>query len=297
MFYLLASLTFIATILFYSFYPRTDTVELLDKPAAKTAVAELLAQHTAALQAATIIKKTTEGKTTMAYEDWPSDPDYNNKQWDNGFPIVAEKFIPFLPAGMVRSEIPPKSVVFCTDNMSGEKSDVCAKRYVEKDENGNYTSYGTTDFVITYTTMEALDVLYGTYISNLTPRALGEAVYFTEYKDEVHLTTNCGVLEEITDTIPPTQDYDTNNATHILDNTRFETVSVPKAFTDTLDNDNLTYLVCITRISVAYGDTSCTQQENKTICNQKNEQGCYWNNTYNKCDRGIIYPASPEQGE
>ena len=75
MFYLLGTLTFLASILFYSLSPRSDNVVQMDIPTAKIAAQELINQHSAALQAASMIIETIDEETEttirkMAYEDW-----------------------------------------------------------------------------------------------------------------------------------------------------------------------------------------------------------------------------------
>ena len=248
--YLLMILTFTALILFYSFYPRTDTVELLDKPMAKTAVAELIAQHSAALQAATVLHKQADGTNKMAYEVWNLT---NNV-------ITSTEYQSFMTPGLVPSAEKPVSVRICVNNATGEISNTCGVRTTNT--NVSFPK-GTTDFIITYLPKKNIDDEYGKYLGGLAVRALGENVYLTNYTEKQHLTTNCGIMEEGT-----ANEFD-EYPEYVLSNTRYQTVSVPGAFTRMLGNlGDASYLMCITRVSVAYENDA----ESLTDFVQINEQ-------------------------
>ena len=235
MFYLLASLTFLTSILIYSFYPRTDGVTTIDLPTAKTAAMEILAQHSAALQAATVLTSDKDGNKKMRYEDWERGQ------------IVSSKYKDFLPSTFTPNpdtNYLPYSQILCVDNNTASETSFCAQRNADTES----SLYGSTDFVITRISLASLTASYGAYIANLTPRALGQISYFTDYDKKRHLTTNCGLVQAGR---LNGRDFDPNNAQYHLSDTRYETVNLPKAFTDTL-NENQDYIVCITRISVAY---------------------------------------------
>ena len=99
MFYLLAMATFLSSILIYSLYPRSDGVTLIDIPTAESAAMELVAQHSAALQAATVLTADTDGNRSMKYETW------GNGQ------ISYEKYSSFLTGGFTNPTIPPISQI------------------------------------------------------------------------------------------------------------------------------------------------------------------------------------------
>lgn len=238
MFYLLASLTFLSSILIYSLYPRSDGVTTIDIPNAKTAAMEILTQHSAALQAATVLKTDENNNKIMRYEEWGSGQ------------ITSAKYNDFLPSTFTpnpNTAYLPYSQILCVDNTTASATSSCAKRNADAKND----IYGTTDFVVTHISLISLGDTYGEYIANLTPRALGQLTYFTDYDEKRHLTTNCGLVQagKLTG-----KDFDPNNATHYLTDTRYETVNLPRAFTDTLDASK-DYIACITRISVAYDDT------------------------------------------
>lgn len=66
MFYMLAMVTFLSSILIYSLYPRSDGVTSIDIPTAESAAMELVAQHSAALQAATVLTADASAVKTVA---------------------------------------------------------------------------------------------------------------------------------------------------------------------------------------------------------------------------------------
>ena len=275
MFYLLGTLTFLATLLFYSLYPRADGVSQIDIPHAKIAVQELISQHSAALQAGSLVVEASDGSRKMKYEDWIA-----SGQMD---------FSDFLPPNMVQTNNPPISTIICVDNKTASLTNNCARsQFNEENED-----YGTTDFLVTYTTFSDLDPMYGTYLTSLTPRALGKKMRFIEYRDDstdgdgVQLSTYCGILAERSQ--KDGRDFDPNNADFSLSNTRTKTVNLPKALTDDILNEmNEEYLICISRLSVAY-NPSCAKKDSIT-CGQHTHQGCYWNTNTSMCQSGIIKP-------
>lgn len=235
MFYLLASLTFLTSILIYSLYPHSDGVTRIDIPSAKTAAMELVTQHSAALQAATVLRMDENSNQKMRYEDWGSGQ------------ITSAKYGDFLPSVFTPNPNPsylPYSQVLCVDNTTGGMTSICARRNADIAND----IYGTTDFVVTHISLASIAETYGSYIANLTPKALGQITYFTDYDPKRHLTTNCGLVQSGRLT---GKDFDPNNATYYLTDTRYETVNLPLAFTDTLYT-NQKYIACITRVSVAY---------------------------------------------
>ena len=232
MFYMLAMVTFLSSILIYSLYPRSDGVTSIDIPTAESAAMELVAQHSAALQAATVLTADANGNKSMKYE-----------KWGNG-QISKEKYSSFLAGSFTNPTIRPYSMILCQDNATASATSSCAQRNADTVAN----VYGTTDFVITYISKADIAKNYGEYIANLTPRALGKLTHFTPYETKLHLTTNCGLVESRD---LDGKDFDPNNATHHLTNTRYDTFNLPAAFTEVLDS-NLEYIVCITRISRAY---------------------------------------------
>ena len=238
MFYLLASLTFLTSILIYSLYPRADGVTTFDMPTARTAAMELAAQHSAALQAATVLTTDEEKNTIMFYKNWGSGQ------------IDQSSYTAFLPSTFTPNPneyYRPSSQILCVDNKTAASTSSCAIQNADI-ENG---FYGTTDFVITHISLPALANTYGEYTANLVPRALGQLTHFTDYDEKRHLTTNCGLIlkGKITN-----RDFDPNNAEYSLTDTRYGTVNLPYAFTAETPNfnDNQEYVACITRVSVAY---------------------------------------------
>ena len=241
MFYLLAMVTFLSSILIYSLYPRSDGVTSIDIPTAESAAMELVAQHSAALQAATVLTADANGNKSMKYEKW------ENEQIDS------DKYTSFLPSSFVPNPTPgnrPYSQILCVDNAKPTDTTTCGSRTADTAAN----VYGTTDFVITYISKAAIANNYGEYIANLTPRALGKLTHFTPYETELHLTTNCGLVESGK---LAGKDFDPYNATHHLTDTRYDTVNLPAAFTEVLDSDH-EYIACITRISRAYDNKTST---------------------------------------
>ena len=75
---------------------------------------------------------------------------------------------------------------------------------------------------------------------------------------------------------------------HILSNTRYTTVNMPKAFTETLDEKE-DYLACITRLYAPYGSVYCTALS-ATDC--ENNLGCYWRDGH--CVSDVVYPQPQE---
>ena len=253
MFFWLGLLTFISTILVYSFFPRNDGIKEIDIPIAKVAVSGLVHQHMAALQAATVMRKdATTGQNELQYMTWREEPNTGNT-----LEVESDKYEAYLPRGINLDAFGTQAtILFCVDNASGELTTTCGVT-------GSTLAHpnGTTDFLMTYEgEIDADD-----YIFNLSPRALGHKMFFTPYEEGVHLQTQCGVVECFG---PKQPEYDQYGKC-TLNNTRYRTVTLPRAITDTvrwkkkntsvdLDEDTNTFvdldgaLVCITRLSAAY---------------------------------------------
>ena len=269
MLYLLAAMTFLSSLLIYSLYPRTDNVKRVDLPVAKLAATELVMRHNAALQAATLLRTDSNGKKYMKYEDWTS----NGKA---PYTITTQDIKTFLPKNAnidYKSQslsMPIASLILCIDNATAAPASNCAQR--KANTKAEAASFGTTDFLITYTSLSATAGHYGTYYALLTPRALGQMTHFTEYDPERHLSTNCGIIQKGR---LAGKDFDPNNAEYLLSNTRHQTVNLPIAFTNMLSTITDTnkekvldhyYIACITRLSVAYDSG-----ENKIVLPKKKE--------------------------
>lgn len=236
MFFWLSLLTFISTILVYSFFPRNDGIKEIDVPIAKVAVSGLVHQHMAALQAATVmVKDAKTGQNKLQYMTWREGANVGNT-------LVVENGLygAYLPRGINLDAFgAQETILFCVDNYSGELATTCGVT-------GSTPVHlnGTTDFLMTYEgEIDADD-----YIFNLSPRALGHKMFFTPYKEGVHLQTQCGVVECFGSKQP---EYDPHGEC-TLNNTRYRTVTLPRAITDAEDLDLDGALVCITRLSAAY---------------------------------------------
>ena len=263
MFFWLSLLTFISTILVYSFFPRNDGIKEIDVPIAKVVVSGLVHQHMAALQAATVmVKDATTGKNKLQYMTWREDPDATG----NTLVVGNDRYGVYLPRGINLDAFGTQAtILFCVDNFSGELTTTCGVTGSTPEH-----STGTTDFLMTYEgEIDADD-----YIFNLSPRALGHKMFFTPYKEGVHLQTQCGVVECFG---PKQPEYDQYGEC-TLNNTRYRTVTLPRAITDTVDleEDANTFvdldgaLVCITRLSAAYytppvGENGTTRYERYPI--------------------------------
>ena len=237
MFFWLGLLTFISTILVYSFFPRNDGIKEIDVPIAKVAVSGLVHQHMAALQAATVmVKDTTTGQNKLQYMTWRKDDES-----ENILRVKSDKYGAYLPRRIKLGALGTQAtILFCVDNSSGKLTTTCGVT----GSTPEYSS-GTTDFLMTYEgEIDADD-----YIFNLSPRALGHKMFFTPYEDGVHLQTQCGVVECFG---PKQPEYDPNGKC-TLNNTRYRTVTLPRAITNAVDLDGA--LVCITRLSAAYAYT------------------------------------------
>ena len=270
MIYLLAVLTFIATIMFYSFYPRSDGFEKIDKPGAKIAVTELIAQHSAALHAASMITTNSADSTKkMAYESWGTNI------------IPRSKFTTYLPAGFNASEhgLRPESYILCQSNTDGTLTTTCASH------NATASNKGSSDYLITFISLNALKAQYGDYIALLAPRALGEKTYLLDYKTNAHLSTNCGIIEERSDDMSVGGDFDPGS-NYVLSNTRYTTVSIPRPFVNQLQS-GYSYLACITRLSAAY-NVQCPAQKTKSACTAATN--CSLNDTTGVCKSEILKP-------
>ncbi len=239
MFYLLAVVTFLATILFYSFYPRTDGIKTMDKPWARTAVSDMVVRHTSAQEAARVVSfDTTTGKNKAAYANWTVGT------------LTTNFYADFLPTGFqVYTTNVPTTRLLCIDNETGAASATCG---VYSANTNIAFPKGTTDFLMTYTPLENVQAQVGTYLANVAKRSLGETVFLTKYTPEEHLRVNCGVVD-CSAGIATGNDFDPAG-TCMLNNTRYLTVRLPRQITAADDG----LLMCITRLGAAY-------DENKNI--------------------------------
>ena len=120
MFYSLTILTLLASILFYSFYPRNDGIKNVDMPAAKAYVTEFVAHHMAAVEAARAISyDSTAGKNKMAYESWIPNSQIDIANYVNYMP-------PNTPENVLNDRI-ANPTLYCFDNANGSQSN-CAQR-------------------------------------------------------------------------------------------------------------------------------------------------------------------------
>ena len=246
MFYSLAILTLLASILFYSFYPRNDGVKMQDMPRAKSQVTDMLAHHMAAVEAARVLSYDTEtGRYKMAYENW-----ITSNSVANGSAISKDLYVSYLPPNFNSTTFnnganPESSIdkilLYCFNNKDGSRSEACAQRKVDI-EHGDY---GSSDYIITF--ME-------TYTGTLEARALGEKMHLTGYASNAHLKTICGIAEPLSDDGEPDEDYDYKGLC-MVSNTRYQTVRLPRFFNNACTGDNY-YLVCITQLSAAYDGTT-----------------------------------------
>ena len=247
MFFWLGLLTFVASLLYFSFFPRNDGLRLIDKPQADALVAPFVAQHMAALRAA---KHKNETDT----------PDYITEMLNSSINLFNQKNanIGVISKSAIRSYLPQgtslndftdtlssegfKSIIICINNTTGQLSASCGLT----DENAAYT---TSDFLITY---GAIPSYWGDYYTALSPRALGERLFLTDYTQQYHLPATCGVLSCTAPEAPAGTDYQPGS-TCVVDTTRYRVVYLPKAFINSApiagDADTL---VCISRLSAAY---------------------------------------------
>ena len=247
MFFWLGLLTFVASLLYFSFFPRNDGLRLIDKPQADALVAPFVAQHMAALKA---VKHKNENDV----------PDYISEMLNTSINLFNQKSAnigvvsspairSYLPQGTVLNDFSDTlsgsgfaSIVLCINNTSGELSASCGLT----DENAAYT---TSDFLITY---GAIPSYWGDYFTALSPRALGERLFLTDYTQQYHLPATCGVLSCTAPTAPAGTDYQPGSNC-VVDTTRHRVVYLPNAFMDKVPIPaNRDVLVCISRLSAAY---------------------------------------------
>lgn len=232
--YLLVALTFMASILFYSFYPRTDTLELLDMPMAESAIYDLISQHTAVVEAANVTR-VQQGNSRQTYElpatNWPrftgrkfQDGRLDPSQFVSSNYLLYRDFVP--PMYLESSEqldvrqAEPVSALLCVNNFTGVASAICgagAEMIAAVDPN---MAWGTSDFIITTMSLKEIQDEFGLRSLRLLERALGRASFLTNYDNnmgknacvnssgnivdcsaegaqispKMHLTTNCGII-------------------------------------------------------------------------------------------------------
>ena len=248
MFYSLAILTLLASILFYSFYPRNDGVKVQDMPRAKSQVTDMLAHHMAAVEAARVLSyDATTGRNKMAYENWGS------------IYIPKSRYEQYLPPNFTStafnnsdSDRNGTPAIYCIDNQSHGQAASCGLRNADI-ANG---VYGSSDYVITFMETDA---------GTLEARALGEKMHLTSYASNEHLKTICGIVDPLdNDEIGcdgnngcgDYEDYDYQGLC-MVNNTRYQTVRLPRYFNNKSEcNGNNYYLVCITQLSAAYDGTT-----------------------------------------
>lgn len=295
--YLLVVLTFLASILFYSFYPRSDAINLVDKPEAQSLIFELVAQHSAAVQAATtritpIKQDAARGRNRMRYEmananfpAWPkffkADPNADENAEKPGLLSEAQYSDPsfgiFMPDAVRQYNLRPQSLLLCVNNQTAKASAFC----------GNNTS----DFIITIMSLDAIGSEYGPRQMTMLERALGESTFLANYdhnmlttlydstetkiRNKAHLTTNCGIVASRAHYPSFTDEgdakaYDPYNAEFVLSNTRGPLVTLPRTFTnnynvvavgDTAGKiGDRTHLLCITELKLTY--VGCCNERN-----------------------------------
>ena len=247
MFFWMVLLTFFSSLLIYAFYPRNDAITIEDKPQANIAVADLLTQHLAAVEAAEI----WDASRQKAYVKWVKDANIGGI-----YEVPYEKYDAFVPAGYNFSETleatgEPVTKVYCIQNNGSDPTQYCGTTSGE---------YSTSDFLVTYITDVPLE--FDSYIAGLSRRSLGEKMFLTEYINDRHdsltnnrsfggysLKSNCGIVRcgnSKNDWPASVVDFDPEGVC-VLDNTRHYTVRVP-ANVSLLDGS----LACITRLSVTY---------------------------------------------
>ncbi len=252
MFYSLAILTLLASILFYSFYPRNDGIKVQDMPRAKSLVTDMLAHHMAAVEAARVLSydETTQ-RNKMAYENWAS----------GGFTAINKNFYAsYLPPNFASTTFnsdptspDPNGVpyLYCFNNSDGTSLIPCAQRKADIDS----SNFGTSDYIITFMETDA---------GTLEARALGEKMHLTSYASNEHLKTICGIVDRLNSSdigcngvgCGDYEDYDYQGLC-MVNNTRYQTVRLPRFFNDRdVCNGNNYYLVCITQLSAAYDGTT-----------------------------------------
>ena len=200
MIYLLVALTFLASIMFYSFYPRSDAIELIDKPSAKNAVFELVAQHSAVVQAATVVMKPQAEQTPQAnylryeaydndrFQTWPrflgAKPSANLcPAQEIASPVVPYDFYEeYLPVGFRDYAPSPESFLLCVNNDDAKPTTCCGNDGVYK----SFLHSGTSDFIITITPIVSISASFGIpEQERLLARALGENAFLTKYDHDV----------------------------------------------------------------------------------------------------------------
>ena len=233
MFYTLAFVAFVATILIYSFYPRNDGLRTVDMPREKAIVMQMVAEHNAAVEAARVVtydNATRQNK--LAYESWIMADDTL---------VPTGYYSQFLPADFQRG--PGINVeLVCVDNATREVAlyhDPATDRLYERC--GIHTAdsntiirpdepngvWGTTDYLITYMEEE----------NPLQRRAAGELTYLAQHTDEEHLKTYCGYVS------------DADEHSFGITNTRH-----PIRITCDDCAPPVGSVACVTRLSVAYCD-------------------------------------------
>ena len=222
MIYLLVALTFLASIMFYSFYPRSDAIELIDKPSANNAVFELVAQHSAVVQAATVVVKPSADDSKqekyMNYEIFFDQAKYEldkgditKQEYGTGAgrfqtwprflgakpsaalcttqgiaaPVVPYDFYEeYLPVGFRNYEPSPQSFLLCVNNDDAKPTTCCGKTGLSGNSYGIHS--GTSDFIITITPIVSISASFGIpEQERLLARALGENAFLTKYDHDV----------------------------------------------------------------------------------------------------------------
>lgn len=229
MFYALAIVTFLATILFYSLYPRNDGIKTIDMPSIKAEMAEMLAVHNAAVDAAKIVSYNDEKKRNqMAYETWSVDADFN---------ISFADYRSFLPTGFTNEQnFTPK--LLCIDNKNSSGTPIHGCNHIIADSaDPNYGT--TTDYIVTLAEND----------NHLVARALGELTFFQNYSgktNDPHLRTYCGYVD-CSGGHASSEEFDSEGGC-VLNNTRYRPIRLPRNITGNNDGN----LICITRLSVTY---------------------------------------------
>ena len=257
MFFWFGFLTILASILYFSFYPRNDPLQVIDKPIADSLTAPLIAQHMAALKDASIIvyreknqvnnshaitqKYILEAENTLN----PSSSlnSFNSLENAGSYFKVTDKAIKYyLPKGIERNTA-FYSYITCFSN--GQLTNKCGCT----NENGEEKC--TTDFLITIGKIPSEWGYYG----KLAPRALAERLFLTKYTEDTNLPVTCGILD-CSGKSPSGEDFFPNSSCSIY-TTRYQDVRVPdlQQFLQQEHsniNSSSSTMVCISRLSVTY---------------------------------------------
>lgn len=257
MFFWFGFLTILASILYFSFYPRNDPLQVIDKPIADSLTAPLIAQHMAALKDASIIvygeisdvnnSHTINQKYILETKE-VLNQDQSSLRYCGGsypcFQVTEDAVNYYLPKG-IKQNTDFKSYITCFSNDSGQPTDKCGctNEGIEGEEKC------TTDFLITIGEIPDEWDYYG----KLAPRALAERLFLTKYTKDTNLPVTCGILDCSGNSSSEKEDFFPNGPCFIY-TTRYQDVRVPnlRELLNLDINSSLGIMVCISRLSVTY---------------------------------------------